>query len=293
MRAFLKPSARRGWLLAGLLAPLSATACDLDSSLRALIERSLGAPSVVRYTGTLLLEQNNQRQYLDVDSVAGVTASMRRLSGQPDAPIKPVAASQQRVADACELAVHYEFQGESGPVIAGRATQRIKARPRDSLRFGYVMDVDRETGLPLRVITATLKGQVLERYEFARVSVAGGGDEPPEGVPSSESSHYRLATLPPGFRLVRHLDVPVETLVFSDGFAAASVFVETPSQRLKAGEGAVMRGSTISYSRGMKGTGGSVLITVIGEVPLQTARLLADAVRPFEDPNMAFGTGAD
>jgi sigma-E factor negative regulatory protein RseB len=41
----------------------------------------------------------------------------------------------------------------------------------------------------------------------------------------------------------------------------------------------VRSGSTTSYSRGMALSGEPVLVTVVGEVPVNTARMVADSVK--------------
>ena len=265
-----------------LAAPLAA-ACDLTEQQQNQINRSLDAAALVSYDGTILLEQNQRRQYVEVSADPSKDfAQLRRLSVAPNLRPETLPALHHRVADACELETHYRLTVEQGATTAGLATYRVIARPRDSLRFGYIMDVDRQTGLPLRVVTATQDGAILERYEFAEIAIGEPFPSPDLEPPTVSASHFRLAQLPPGFQLVGHSDQPVETLVISDGLAAASIFVEPTAQALKPGEGAVLRGSTLSYSRGLTSARGSALITVIGEVPIQTARLLADAVRPFE-----------
>ena len=82
----------------------------------------------------------------------------------------------------------------------------------------------------------------------------------------------------PGFFLI--LEEPDGgVFVVSDGLATASVFVEPLPLGAPGGEGAVIQGATLTYTRGVPGSGGGLLISVLGEVPLVTARLLADAVR--------------
>ncbi|MFN2328743.1 MAG: MucB/RseB C-terminal domain-containing protein [Chromatocurvus sp.] len=66
---------------------------------------------------------------------------------------------------------------------------------------------------------------------------------------------------------------------YTDGMASFSVFLEPMGQALQAGEGAVREGSTLAYTRGMAVAGSMVLVTVIGEVPVNTARIVADSVR--------------
>ena len=66
----------------------------------------------------------------------------------------------------------------------------------------------------------------------------------------------------------------------SDGLATASVFVEPLPAGAPVGEGAIIEGATLTYTRGVRSASGGLLISVLGEVPFVTARLLADAVRP-------------
>ena len=87
-----------------------------------------------------------------------------------------------------------------------------------------------------------------------------------------------VSNVVPGFFLI--LEEPDGgVFVVSDGLATASVFVEPLPLGAPGGEGAVIQGATLTYTRGVPGTGGGLLISVLGEVPLVTARLLADAVR--------------
>ncbi len=51
---------------------------------------------------------------------------------------------------------------------------------------------------------------------------------------------------------------------------------------IKAGEGVVRHGGTTSYTRGMHMSGKPALVTVIGEVPVNTARMVADSIRWVE-----------
>ena len=68
--------------------------------------------------------------------------------------------------------------------------------------------------------------------------------------------------------------------VVSDGLATASIFVEPLPAGAPPGEGAVIEGATLTYTRGVTGAEGRLLISVLGEIPVVTARMLADAVRP-------------
>jgi sigma-E factor negative regulatory protein RseB len=70
-----------------------------------------------------------------------------------------------------------------------------------------------------------------------------------------------------------------ERRTYTDGLAVFSVFLEVLSEDIRPGEGVVRTGGTTSYTRGMHMSGRPVLVTVIGEVPLNTARMVADSIR--------------
>ena len=52
-----------------------------------------------------------------------------------------------------------------------------------------------------------------------------------------------------------------------------------PDREIRPGEGVVQQGSTLSYTRGMRLADRPVLVTVVGEVPVNTARMVADSLR--------------
>ena len=66
-------------------------------------------------------------------------------------------------------------------------------------------------------------------------------------------------------------------MAFSDGLAAFSVFVE-PVGNLKMPTGASRIGATTIYMRQIDVQNRPFLIAVVGEIPPQTARQLADSV---------------
>ena len=264
---------------AAWVVPASA-ACGLQPEIEARIDSMLSAANTTAYSGTILLEHSSERQFVSVEAARdGGMGSLRRLTSVANAPAQHFLAVGINTYDACALAANYLFDIQPGQPVAGRDTWRLTIKPRDTLRFGYIMDIDHASALPLRVLTATPDGQVLERYEFADIVIETDTQWPETELPS-QPGRFLMATLPPGFAVIARRMMPVETLIVSDGFAAASVFVEPAATALQPGEGAVLHGSTVSYTRGLSMVGRSTLITVLGEIPLTTARLIADAVRP-------------
>jgi sigma-E factor negative regulatory protein RseB len=95
----------------------------------------------------------------------------------------------------------------------------------------------------------------------------------------------RFAKLPPGYRLVRRevRKLPedrgvVEHLVFSDGLSSVSVFrsvARVAEDKDKPLQRADQMGAVSAYSRVV----GKVQITVVGEAPQRTVRMIADSLQ--------------
>ena len=256
--------------------------CGLAPELERDVNKLLGASSVYDYSGTLLVEYGSDREFIAVNSRQGQgEGSLTRLNRQADAPLETVAVQPLDPTSACGLARFYAFSIESEQVVAGRAARRISIRPRDTLRLGYLMDIDAESGLPLRVVSATPEGQVLERFEFAQFQLGQAIEHVAVLAPKSAPDAFQFANLPPGFVVIGQGTSPVAHKVVSDGLASVSIFIEPQPRALAAGEGVALRGSTLAYTRGIPN---NFLITVMGEIPITTARLLADAVRVPQVP---------
>ena len=102
-------------------------------------------------------------------------------------------------------------------------------------------------------------------------TVTGSQDDRPRYV--------KVPGLPDGYRASLARGYEGRALFVSDGIAAATVIFEPLPSTVKPGEGAVRRGATLTYTRGSLVSGKNILVTVIGEVPLAAARVIADAVK--------------
>ncbi len=182
--------------------------------------------------------------------------------------------------------------------VAGRDVLGFALEPRDGLRYGYRFWSDRASGLLLRAQTLSEKGEVIEQIAFTQLSI--GKVRPSQvktshantrgwrvenaSASSNESSGWKAGWLPGGFKLVststRVLGRPpnagetreVIQLVFSDGFAGISVFIEAWSprhDRLPLQQGSLnMLGKRH----------GKFWLTIGGEVPLVTIRQVAESL---------------
>ncbi len=173
--------------------------------------------------------------------------------------------------------------------IADRSAVELTVVPRFNDRYGYRLWLDEETGLLLQSHLID-RGRVREVFQFtslelgSEVSVSDL-DTAIDGATqshqlalevndSSERPVFKVKWLPDGFRPVR---AQGNRLHFSDGLANFSVFVEKHDSAALP-EMTTTVGGTVVITRRVAQTGPQV--TVVGEVPIQTARRVADSVEP-------------
>lgn len=207
---------------------------------------------------------------------------------------------------------YYRLMIASGGRLVGRETRVVTVRPTDSHRYGYRLWLDRATAMPLKVQIAGDDGVVVEQLLFSDISL-------PERIPASalqpsvaldsftwqrsspatrpaaspasatapEQGAWRAESLPPGFslraaRLERtEATAPaLDHLVYSDGVASVSVFIEAGVAAAEQGEGPSRMGAANAYTTVL----GAYLITAVGEVPVSTVETIARSVRPAASP---------
>ncbi len=201
-------------------------------------------------------------------------------------------------ADPAEILDHYVVRLGDVARVAGVECQALQIEPKDELRYGYRLCVDRATGLLLRAVTLNDRNEVLEQMAFAEVRIGDRVDRdelkpswPTEGwrVERTEQPPIDLArqgwhiSPPAGFRKLhevlrsswgRNVQRNVMQSVLTDGLANVSVFIEPGAQDALA-EAAQSRGPTSVYARRV----GDARVTVVGEVPMATVKSVAKSVQ--------------
>jgi len=176
--------------------------------------------------------------------------------------------------------------------IADRSTVRIRITPRNRDRYGYNLWLDEESGLLLRSSLVN-RGRVLELFQFSEVQIGENiaRSEFASSLPADAIKHlltqpkreiaseqgkpeWRVSWVPKGFRPVRTPDA--NRKAFTDGVATLSVFMERAKKSL--GDLQTSVGGTVVITRQVKGS--SQQITVVGEVPIATARKVVESIEP-------------
>lgn len=198
------------------------------------------------------------------------------------------------------LNTYYSFALAGTERMAGRPAQKIIIRPRDNYRYGYTLWVDKKTGLLLRTNLLNATSKPVEQFMFTDIkylkhvpdkwlkpSVSGKKftwyepDKLGDNMPSSSPRHWQVTELPSGFKLDvyrRHKLAPerpaVVHMVFSDGMASVSVFIEKLSNQTDTLLGSSRIGAVNAYGRHLD----DHYVTVVGEVPQDAVQLIANSL---------------
>ena len=192
------------------------------------------------------------------------------------------------------LAQHYDIALGETRRIGGFECQAVVLTPKDNLRYGYRLYADTASGMLVRAVTVDAAGNQIEQFMFTQLSI---GNITPEMVRSRHASAgWRIedaAAAPtrlagwglraelPGFHKVVELtrrmgeSKPVGQVVYSDGLAAVSVFIEPlQARREPARTGLASLGAIHIYTREVA----NHMVTVVGEAPAASVQRIANAV---------------
>ena len=189
----------------------------------------------------------------------------------------------------------YKLETGGEARIAGHKARRVTISPRDKFRFGYDFWLEEQTGLLLKWVLFDSLHKPLAKLMFTDFAVGSAIDlaEIESGsrsedfvemktfslqktVVTQSSPRWQPAKLPPGFQLTSHshkaeTDGVYEHMVYSDGLAAVSVYVEEQGKGMAVKPGGSQLGTNNAYTHTM----GDIQITVIGEVPAITDKSIA------------------
>lgn len=191
------------------------------------------------------------------------------------------------------LARHYDIALGETQRVAGYECRTVTLTPKDDLRYGHMLYADAKTGMLLKAVTFDPHGGLVEQFSFTELSIGNVSRdkvkprhkaqawrwEDSDAAPASLT--WTLTSELPGFRKIAELKRrigeggPVGQMVYSDGLAAVSVFVEPlEGRREPVRTGMASVGAIHIYTKEVA----KHMVTVVGEAPAASVQRIANSV---------------
>ena len=198
-----------------------------------------------------------------------------------------------------ELKGSYEVRLGGQERVGGRDGQVVFLDSRDQYRYGYKFWMDREHGLILKSITFNENNEPVEQITFTQLTLMKTQDmnwfqphvDPAKNyvmedenvaTSSADMSSMQIGQLPAGYRKIDQVKrmvpgkpAPVTHLIFSDGLACVSLFIEPLNKKHQPRPGGHMQGATNFYIHASDG----YQVVAVGEVPAATVMQMANALK--------------
>ena len=193
----------------------------------------------------------------------------------------------------------YRFILDKNEKVAGRVSQKIVITPEDQYRYGHRLWIDAETGLLLKTHLVDEKGNLLEQFMFTEIefldkipmqwlkpSTSGEtytwhkSEEQQKIIVNTTDNNWIAKQLPAGFSgdMSREHNMPnkkvVRHMVFSDGLASVSIFIERSQKRSANLVGSSRMGAVNAFGRLYN----DHYVTAVGEVPGSTVKLISESI---------------
>ncbi len=206
-------------------------------------------------------------------------------------------------ANPVKLTDHYHVRKGGTGRIAGYQSQSIILEPRDNLRYGYKLWAEKSSGLLLRAQTVNERSEIVEQISFTQIQIGKihrnrvkptfvntrGWHVEKATMQQVNLSRWTVKSMPAGFKKIREVkrlvsDTPtlasnaiakvreVSQIVFSDGLAAISIFIE-PGIANRT-EGYMQQGAMNIAGKRQ----GEFWLTIVGEVPTVAIKQVANSI---------------
>jgi sigma-E factor negative regulatory protein RseB len=202
------------------------------------------------------------------------------------------------------ISEYYQFTIAAQDRVAGRDAWVVNIIPRDNYRYGYQLWIDQDSKLMLKSELKNSNGVTLEQIMFTQLDVL-------EQIPDSllkptvtgtdytwyetaangktkmqyGGNHWKVTWMPDGFAMSEYgkqsmsmSKMPVDHMVFTDGLAMVSVFIEKLTKDPQVVEGPSTMGGINTFAILSNG----YQVTAVGEVPRATVKLMASSARLME-----------
>ncbi len=195
-----------------------------------------------------------------------------------------------------KLAESYNFEIRGQYRIANRLSTVILVNPKDRFRLPHLISIDNQSDLMLKSVILDNDGKPLERLQFINVQIGGDLDTVDisaeaiapcrEALTDSASPLYLPSWVPPGYVLAftkRDRQPNQAMLTFSDGLASFSLFVASPQISTILPPFSSSNGATSAVSTKIDLGNRDITVSVVGEIPQETAERIARSVIPASE----------
>ncbi|KPU82309.1 sigma-E factor regulatory protein RseB [Psychromonas sp. PRT-SC03] len=186
---------------------------------------------------------------------------------------------------------HYIIVGKGR--VAGKRALAIRLISKDPYRYSYIIWLDMETALPLRLDTVTSSNLILEQALVVSLYVTKdvnpwllkvSQQRLPQTVHVHETkkkASWKLGWLPPGFKVIKsdqHKlaasdDNLLSYLMLSDGIVRISIYI-SPIKKLMEEDKIIQHGAMLIYTL----QEGRMEVTLIGEIPIPSAQRIVKSL---------------
>ncbi len=285
---------------------------DDDPTPSQLLERMALALRNYDYSGDFVYQTGELLNAMHIDRLHDnglVREKLLTLTG----PVREIVREDKRltrrdgVAGAAEISEHrraslptltafdpkridslYRLELLGGERVAGRDTRIIAVMPRDTLRYGHRLYLDRKTGIPLRRVVLDHNGAYVSQLMFVAIQIGAMHEDDAAVFPDSYGAFdyhgpWLFNGLPEGFLLELHeqrvhVDQLRDHFFFSDGVTRLSLYIEDDTRNPS------MQHSSVGGVGIVSTRVGAHRVTVVGEAPLETLKLfLTSVVRASDD----------
>lgn len=320
-----------GLLVPQFYAPVLAQGMSEDAEISKILQATQIAAKRLNYSGTFVYQQGNQIRTSRITHAfdsEGEVEKLEILDGKPREYIRRNGEVSCYLPDAKLVQVEKNLTQEEFPAllgenasllpqsyfikkaqisrVAGAECQVLSLQPKDGLRYGFRLCVEKNTSLLLGIQTLNARQEVIEQIAFTQVNIGevdktrikpsyvGTNSWKTEylTVKANVNSGWSVKTLPAGYKktLETRRFIPmsgsaadpdsgasrlneVVQMMFSDGLSTFSVFIEPNSGDRT--EGSLQQGAmTITGKRH-----GDHWITVVGEVPAAAIKQVVSSIQ--------------
>lgn len=307
----------------GLLSVSIGTLATEQGPAERLLEKMFHASSTVNYSGLVTYEKASRIKTAEILHLTNGDFSFRKINhldgpkGQYSkllpanncAPLIPYGDDRNALSILSKDSIkqiknsyHFDIIRPIGNVsqrVAGRDVTTVIIRPKDRHRLPLKFSIDDQSGVVLKSELFNLEGRALERFQFIKLTVGGELDllQIPDNKHQNEVNcnlvfdravidSWSFGWMPSNF-LIRKAERSVssgrDTLVFSDGLAVVTVVIELPKLKSSLPELELNYGGASVVSIKNKSQKKVFNASVVGEIPLATARKIAQSVAYSSD----------